>query len=58
MASIQEEIFEEFCQRLAKTDGFTPAKVKQLRDLFSAPKNPKAADVIKVLSESSKESLP
>ena len=58
MASIQEDILEEFCERLAKADGFTEVKVKQIRDLFGGPKKPKAADLIKVLSEGSKESLP
>jgi hypothetical protein len=57
MASIQEDIFEEFYRRLAKADGFTEAKVKQIRELFSSSKKPKATDVMKVLSESSKESL-
>ena len=31
MATIQEEILEEFYQRLEQTDGFTKAKVKQPR---------------------------
>lgn len=58
MASIQEEILEEFYRRLAKGEGFTEAKVKQIRDLFSGNKKPKAADLMKVFSEGSKESLP
>jgi hypothetical protein len=58
MATIQEEILEEFYQRLEKTDGFTKAKVKQLRDLFTASKKPKAPDLMKVFSETSKENLP
>jgi hypothetical protein len=58
MASFQEEILEEFYRRLAKAEGFTEAKVKQVRDLFSGSKKPKAADLIKVFSESSKEKLP
>lgn len=58
MASIQEEILEEFYRRLAKADGFTEAKMKQVRDLFSGSKKPKAADLMKVFSENSKENLP
>jgi hypothetical protein len=58
MASFQEEILEEFYRRLAKAGGFTEAKVKQVRDLFSGSKKPKATDLIKVFSESSKEKLP
>jgi len=58
MPRIQEEILEEFLRRLAKADGFTEGKVAQIRDLFSGAKKPKATDVIKVLSESSKENLP
>ncbi len=57
MATIQEDILEEFYHRLAKTEGFTEAKVKQLRDLFSGSKKPKAPDLVKVLSENSKDSL-
>ena len=58
MASIQEEILEEFYRRLAKADGFTQAKMKQVRDLFSGSKKPKAADLMKVFSENPKENLP
>ena len=58
MATIQEEILEEFYRRLEKADGFTPAKMKQVRDLFSGSKKPKAADLMKVFSENPKENLP
>jgi hypothetical protein len=58
MASIQEEILEEFYRRLAKAEGFTEAKMKQIRNLFSSSKKPKAADVMKVFSEDLKENLP
>lgn len=58
MASIQEEILEEFYRRLAKAEGFTEAKLKQVRNLFSGSKKPKAADVMKVFSQDSKENLP
>lgn len=58
MASIQEEILEEFYRRLAKADGFTQAKMKQVRELFSGSKKPKAADLMKVFSENQKENLP
>jgi hypothetical protein len=58
MAIIQEEILDEFCRKLAETEGFTDTKVKKLHDLFSVGKKPKAADVIRVLSEPLKEDLP
>jgi hypothetical protein len=58
MARIQDEILEEFYRRLVKADGFTAEKTEQVRDLFSGGKKPKATDLIKVFSESSKESLP
>jgi len=58
MASIQEEILEEFYRRLAKAEGITEVKVKRVRDLFSGGKKPKAPDLVKVFSENSKESLP
>jgi hypothetical protein len=57
MANIQEEILEEFYRKLAKADGFTEAKVKQVRNLFSGSKKPKAPDLVKVFSENSKDSL-
>jgi hypothetical protein len=58
MANIQERILEEFYEQLAKAEGFTDPLVKDLRDLFSGAKKPKAVDVVKALSKSSKESLP
>lgn len=58
MASIQEDILEEFYKRLAKAEGFDDEKVKLVRDLFSGSKKPKAADVIKVFSQNLKEKLP
>ena len=58
MASIQEDILEEFYRRLTKAEGFAEEKVNQVRDLFGGSKKPKAADVIKVFSEKPKESLP
>jgi len=58
MATIQEEILEEFYRRLEKADGFTTAKMNQVRDLFCGSKKPKAADLMKVFSENPKENLP
>jgi hypothetical protein len=58
MASIQEEILEEFYSKLAKVEGFDKERVEQLRDLFSGKKKPKAPDVIKALSEDEKEIQP
>jgi hypothetical protein len=58
MATIQEDILEEFYRRLEKADGFSQPKMKQVRDLFSGSKKPKAADLMKVFSENPKENLP
>ena len=58
MATIQEEILEEFYRRLEKADGFTEAKMKKVRDLFGGSKKPKAADLVTVFSENPKENLP
>ena len=58
MPSIQEKILEEFYLKLAQADGFTDAKVKQVRELFGGSKKPKAIDLIKVFAEMTKESLP
>jgi hypothetical protein len=58
MATIQEEILEEFYRRLEKAGGLTEAKMKQVRDLFSGSKKPKAADLMAVFSANPKENLP
>jgi len=51
MASIQDEIFEEFCQRLEKTEQFSEARVKQVRQLFAGRTKPKPAELMKAFSE-------
>jgi hypothetical protein len=56
--SIQEKILEEFYLKLAQADGFTQAKVNQVRELFSGSKKPKAVDLTKVFAETTKERLP
>jgi hypothetical protein len=58
MANIQEKILEEFYRRLEEADGFTEAKLKQVRDLLSGGKKPKAADLMTVFSANPKENLP
>jgi hypothetical protein len=58
LASIQEEILEEFYKKLAQADGFTEAKVAQVRELFGGSKKPKAVDLIKIFAETPKENLP
>ena len=58
MASIQEEILEEFYSKLAKAEGFDKERIEQLRALFSGKKKPKTPDVIKALSEDAKEGQP
>lgn len=56
MASIQQEILEEFYTKLEKSDGFDKQRVDQLRAIFSGNKKPKAPDVIRALSDDAKES--
>lgn len=57
MATIQQDILEEFYKRLEKSEWFTPAIVQQIRSLFDGSKKPKAADIAKVLSSSSDDAL-
>ena len=57
MADIQNTILEEFCARLSQTNGFTPDKVDQIRELFTAGKKPKSSDLIKIFTEKSSEVL-
>jgi len=59
VATIQDEILEEFCQRLAKTGEFSEMQVNTVRDLFAGSKKPKATDLTKIFSEQEpKEKLP
>jgi len=58
MVTIQEEVLETFCQKLAQTAGFTGLKVQALRELFSGGKKPKADDVIRVLAQPANTDLP
>jgi hypothetical protein len=58
MATIQEEVLETFCRKLAETEGFTGLKVQALRELFSDGKKPKADDVIRVLAQPADTDLP
>ncbi len=59
MANIQDEIFEQFCQQLAKTGRFSAAKIKQIRELFAGGRKPKPNDLVKLFSEKEpEESLP
>lgn len=53
MASIQEEIHEEFYSKLAKAEGFDKERVEHLRSFFSGKKKPKTPDVIKALGNGS-----
>lgn len=57
MATIQQDILEEFYKRLKNSEGFTPTMVQQIRSLFDGGKKPKAADIAKVLSSSSDDIL-
>jgi hypothetical protein len=57
MATIQNDILEEFYKRLETSEGFTPTIVQQIRNLFDGSKKPKAADIAKVFSSSSDDTL-
>ena len=57
MARIQDTIFEDFYRRLSETDGFTEAKIEQLRRTFGGSKKPKTADIIKALCEKPADDL-
>ena len=58
MASIQDDILQEFYTQLSASEGFTEAKVKKLQALFNGSKSPKANDIIKALADESAEPLP
>jgi hypothetical protein len=59
VATIQNEILEEFCQRLAKTGEFSEIRVNKVRELFAGSKKPKATDLTKVFSDQEpKDRLP
>lgn len=58
MASIQDDILKEFYRRLSETEGFTEARVQQLRGLLSGSTKPKSVDLIKAFSEKPTEVLP
>lgn len=57
MAMIQQDILKEFYKRLENSEGFTPAMVQHIRNLFAQSKKPKAADIAKVLSSSTDDVL-
>jgi len=54
---IKDEILEQFFRELVKTDGFSEDRVECLRELFKAGRKPKAAEVIKKLSDEPKEGI-
>ena len=59
MATIQDEILQEFCQRLAKTGEFSAMQVDKVREMFAGSKKPKATDLTKLFSDQEpKDKLP
>ena len=58
MASIQEEIIQEFFSELAKVADFGNERITQLRALFNAKTKLKAVDLAKVLSSDPTEGQP
>ena len=57
MAKIQDAILEQFFNELEKTEGFSKERVDQLRQLFTASKRPKAADLVKVFCDAQEGQL-
>ena len=53
MGKIQEDILESFYQELTKLEDFDEAIVKELRDLLSSDKKPKADAVAAVFARHS-----
>ena len=58
MGTIQEDILEEFFEKLAESEEFHDDQVARLRELFAAEKKPKAAALVAALSADSKEEVP
>jgi hypothetical protein len=57
VATIQEQILDDFYKQLETVDGCSKEQVAQIRELFSSGKKPKAAEVMKVFSTIPTESL-
>ena len=55
MASIQEDIRDEFLKRLGKSDRLDEERVKTLRALFRASGKLKADDLVAVYMEARKD---
>ena len=58
MGTIQEDILEEFFEKLNKSEEFDEDRVTRLRELFAAQKKPKADALAEALSVDSKEEVP
>ena len=51
MANIQDGVLETFLSELEKTEEFSKERVGELRKAFRRGKKPKAADLVKILSD-------
>lgn len=51
MATLQQQIAEKFLKQLAESPEVSAEKVEKLRLAISAPKRPKADDLVKIFTE-------
>ena len=58
MATIQEEILNDFFRQLAELSEFDDERVRALRALLEVGKKPKAAALVEALSSDSKDEIP
>ncbi|MFV1981386.1 MAG: hypothetical protein ACC655_09555 [Rhodothermia bacterium] len=58
MGTIQEDILEEFFEKLNESEEFDEDRMTRRRELFAAQKKPKAAALTEALSVDSKEEVP
>ena len=58
MGTIQEDILEEFFNKLTESEEFDDDQVTRIRKLFAAHKKPKAPTLVAALSADSKDEVP
>jgi hypothetical protein len=51
MATLQQQIAEKFLNQLAESPEVSTEKIEKLRLAISAPKRPKADDLVKIFTE-------
>lgn len=58
MATVLDEILESFYTKLAESDAFDDATMKELRVLFTSDKKMKADDLVAILEKAAMEETP